>query len=137
MTTRILVTTSFDCTDTGVTGHFKSHVLPLVDRTGLKILDQAGWERARNQQRNWETIMQIVGLYTQPQDMSATHYVDNQWQFEYSTEFDDVFLVNNDPLGLLKNACRGVPMVVYSVTGTSTSTLLAGPNIWFSLIDHK
>ena len=50
--------TLFDITETGVTGHFKPHRIPFRDNAGQQISDQVTWDRARNQQRNLETISQ-------------------------------------------------------------------------------
>ena len=137
MTTRIRVTTQFDCTATGVTGHFRANTLPFDDREGQSITDETTWSRSRNQQRNWETILQIIGLYTQAQDISATEYIDGQWQFEFSTDFDDVFSERGDPLGLLKTACRGVPMFYDLGTQPKTAMLDPDQNIEFEIVDHK
>ena len=137
MTTRIRVTTQFDCTATGVTEHFRANTLPFDDREGQSITDETTWSRSRNQQRNWETILQIIGLYTQAQDISATEYIDGQWQFEFSTDFDDVFSERGDPLGLLKTACRGVPMFYDLDTQPKTAQLDPNLNIKFTIVDHK
>jgi hypothetical protein len=137
MTTRIRVTTQFDCTATGVTGHFRPNTLPFDDREGQTISDQPTWTRSRNQQRNWETILQIIGLYTQAQDITPTEQVDGQWTFEFSTEFDDVFSERGDPLGLLKSACKGVPMFLNLDLQPQTAMLESGKNINFIIVDHK
>ena len=137
MTTRIRVTTQFDCTATGVTGHFRQNVLPFRDQEGQHIHDQTAWNRSRNQQRNWETILQIIGLYTQAQDISITEKTDKGWRFEFSTEFDDVFSERGDPLGLLKTACRGVPMFYDLDTQPKTDQLDPDQNIEFTIVDHK
>ena len=137
MTTRIRVTTQFDCTATGVTGHFRPNTLPFDDREGQVIDDEITWNRSRNQQRNWETILQIIGLYTQAQDITSTEHVKGKWQFEFSTDFDDVFSERGDPLGLLKTACRGVPMFYDLDHAPKTAMLEPGKNIEFSIVDHK
>jgi hypothetical protein len=137
MTTRIRVTTQFDCTATGVTGHFRPNTLPFDDREGQTITDQISWTRARNQQRNWETILQIIGLYTQAQDITPTEQVKGQWSFEFSTDFDDVFSDRGDPLGLLKSACQGVPMFDDLDNQPRTAMLESGKNINFAIVDHK
>ena len=62
---RYMCQTLFDITATGVTGHFKTTRVPYVDQAGQEIVDQATWNRSRNQQRNWETLTQILGLRTQ------------------------------------------------------------------------
>ena len=131
------MTTRFDCTATGVTGHFKANTLPFQDREGQEIRDQAAWNRSRNQQRNWETILQIIGLYTQAQDISTTEKTDQGWRFEFSTEFDDVFSDRGDPLGLLKTACRGVPMFYDLDHIPKTDMLDPDSNIEFVIVDHK
>ena len=137
MTTRIRVTTQFDCTATGVTGHFRPNTLPFDDREGQVIDDEITWNRSRNQQRNWETILQIIGLYTQAQDITPTEHVKGKWSFEFSTDFDDVFSERGDPLGLLKTACRGVPMFYDLDQIPKTAMLESGENIEFSIVDHK
>ena len=131
------MTTQFDCTATGVTGHFRPNTLPFDDREGQSITDEITWTRSRNQQRNWETILQIIGLYTQAQDITPTEHIDGQWQFEFSTDFDDVFRASNDPLGLLKSACRGVPMFYDLDIQPKTAQLDPGQNIEFAIVDHK
>ena len=137
MTTRIRVTTQFDCTATGVTGHFRANTLPFEDREGQTIADLVSWTRSRNQQRNWETILQLIGLYTQAQDISPTEHVDLDWSFEFTTEFDDVFRAGEDPLGLLKTACQGVPMFYDIDQQPKTAMLESGKNIEFAIVDHK
>ena len=137
MTTRIRVTTQFDCTATGVTGHFRTNVLPFDDREGQSVTDLTSWNRSRNQQRNWETILQIIGLYTQAQDISPTIHTAQGWSFEFSTDFDDVFADRGDPLGLLKKACQGVPMFADLDHTPSTSMLDPNNNIEFDIVDHK
>ena len=137
MTTRIRVTTQFDCTATGVTGHFRPNTLPFNDREGQTIIDQTTWNRSRNQQRNWETILQIIGLYTQAQDITPTEHIEEKWRFEFSTDFDDVFSSQGDPLGLLKSACRGVPMFYDLDAQPKTAQLDPDRNIEFTIMDHK
>jgi len=134
MTTRIRVTTQFDCTATGVTGHFRPNTLPFDDREGQVIDNEITWNRSRNQQRNWETILQIIGLYTQAQDITPTEHVDGRWHFEFSTDFDDVFSERGDPLGLLKSACRGVPMFYDLDTQPTTAMLDPDSNIEFLIV---
>ena len=131
------MTTQFDCTATGVTGHFRPNTLPFDDREGQSITDETTWARSRNQQRNWETILQIIGLYTQAQDITPTEQAEGQWSFEFSTVFDDVFSERGDPLGLLKSACQGVPMFYDLDHVPKTAMLESGKNINFVIVDHK
>ena len=57
--------TLFDITETGTTGHFKPSHVPGKDRAGQNITDNQTWTKSRNQQRNLETITQILQLRTQ------------------------------------------------------------------------
>lgn len=132
----ICVLTDFDCRPTGVTGHFRTNVLPFVDRLDQSITDVDSWNSSRNQQRNWETILQLIGLYTQPQSISDIRMQNGRWEFEFETEFDDVFRLNEDPVGLLKQACRGVPIINY-VQQQLTALLQPDVNIWFYPKGHK
>jgi hypothetical protein len=132
----ICVLTDFDCRPTGVTGHFRTNVLPFVDRIDQSITDFESWNSSRNQQRNWETILQLIGLYTQPQSISDIRMKNGRWEFEFETEFDDVFRLNDDPVGLLKQACRGVPIINY-VQQQLTALLQPDVNIWFYPKGHK
>ena len=132
----ICVLTDFDCRPTGVTGHFRTNVLPFVDRLDQPITNFDSWNSSRNQQRNWETILQLIGLYTQPQSISDIRMKNGRWDFEFETEFDDVFRLNEDPVGLLKQACRGVPIINY-VQQQLTALLQPDVNIWFYPKGHK
>ncbi len=132
----ICVLTDFDCRPTGVTGHFRTNILPFVDRADQPITDFESWNSSRNQQRNWETILQLIGLYTQPQRISDIRMEKGRWEFDFETEFDDVFRLNDDPVGLLKQACRGVPIINY-VKQQLTTLLQPDVNIWFYPKGHK
>jgi len=105
------------------------------------ITDQQSWIHARNQQRNWETIMQIISLRAQPIEVSMTKVVDNVWQFEFEVETAGVYSINLDPNNLdgLLNECHGVPMIAGlgadSVADASLITSGAGQNIWFETIN--
>jgi hypothetical protein len=136
MTLSIQVTTDFDCRPTGITGHFRPNILPIIDQQGQEVTDQPTWLRSRNQQRNWETLMQLISLYTQPLRVSAVRLVQRQWQFEFDTDLDDVFKLADDPVGRLKQSCNGVPIINY-VQQELTTMLRPEVNIWFEPLNHK
>ena len=136
MTLTIRVRTDFDCTPTGITGHFREHSVPFRDRAGQLVTNQATWSRSRNQQRNWETIMQLISLYTQPLRVTAVSMQDYQWQFDFDADTDDVFRLNDDPVGRLRQACDGVPIINY-VEQELTTLLRPDVNIWFECVNHK
>ena len=132
--------TKFDITVTGVTGHCRPDRWPFRDLSGQVIRDVASWNRSRNQQRNWETLTQILALRTQlfgltdpVQDQSNT-----RWLFEFETETSGIYGSDSDPVAVLRADAAGVPMLrelnndpdIQSVLITSGSA----QNIWFAPI---
>ena len=80
--------------------------------------------------------MQLISLYTQPLRVSRVRLENRQWQFDFDTDTEDVFKLNDDPLGRLKNSCNGVPVINY-VEQEFTTLLRPDVNIWFEPLDHK
>lgn len=141
-TMKILCRTLFDCSYTGVTGHFRVAEVPFTDRVGQRITDQLEWNRSRNQQRNWETLIQIISLRTQPQDMTIPTNRDGVWEFEFKSESEGVFEIfgNSDPLAGLKADFEGVPMMLHlnEQPDLSPTICVSGDNqnIWFETINN-
>ena len=133
MSIKVQVLISVDCTVTGVTGHYKPAAPQFVDRVGNTISTREQWEHSRNCQRNWETIMQIIGLYTQPQNITEITKQDNFYSFEFDVEFDGVFQSGNDPLGLLKESTHNVPVI----GANGIEFLEYGKTIFFNIILDK
>ena len=138
---KVLCRTLFDCTFTGVTGHFRESQLPLTTKTGLVIQTQADWNRARNQHRNWESLVQVISLRTQPMNMTHPEKLAHGWCFEFEVEAEGVLSGghNTGDLDGLVADCEGVPMVTgLDESGVVTATLHAqgqDQNIWFSAIN--
>jgi hypothetical protein len=109
-----------------------------VDRSGQTVKTQSEWVQSRNQQRNYETLLQIFGLKTQPLDISAPEKTNNVWQFDFSIESPAVFAVydDRDPLAGLKQDCVGVPMIA-DVSNIAQPLELLEPeqNIWFEILN--
>jgi len=101
----------------------------LVDITATGVVRHtAEQEVARNQQRNWETVLQVIGLRAQPQLIEGpvvrefeidhtsgfgemyqgTHKV---WMFCFGVESEDVFLLDGDPVGGLDKDLAQVPII--------------------------
>ncbi len=132
--------TLFDITATGITGHCKVARMPFQDHAGQVIRDSETWNRSRNQQRNWETITQILSLRTQLfeltdpiQDQTGT-----RWMFEFETETDGTYGPESDPVSVLRADASGVPMLRDLDNNPDIDTVLVtdGPrqNIWFAPI---
>lgn len=118
----------FDITHTGVLNHYKVTAMPFYDRSGALITNDTEWRRSRNQQRNWETIIQLLSLRCQPMDLSDPVLYQNQdlenyrfgtrhqgaaniWTFEFVIEQLDIFREEQDELSKLRKDFSGVPMV--------------------------
>jgi hypothetical protein len=112
--------------------------MPFVDHAGQQIHDAESWNRSRNQQRNWETITQILSLRTQlfgltdpVQDITGT-----RWMFEFETESDGIYGPDSDPTQVLREDARGVPMLreLNNDPDIDPFLITEGPrqNIWFA-----
>jgi len=85
-------------------------------------------ERMRNKQRNWETVMQVLGLRsqimgirqlkTETVDLSGYKFGDSYagkqrvWTFEFEVEFENLYLEEHDPYGTLKNDFAHTPVIL-------------------------
>jgi hypothetical protein len=129
----------FDITATGVTGHFKSSRIPFRDRAGQMITDDATWNRSRNQQRNLETLTQLISLRTQVDNLTTPERKDGTWEFEFTTDVADVYGTVNDPVSVLRSDADGVPMITNLDNGETMATSLittgADQNVWFESIN--
>ena len=133
---RFACTTLFDITPTGITGHFKATRIPFEDQAGHTIDSVVAWNTARNQQRNWETLTQIIGMRTQIFDITRPARLDGlTWRFEFETETPGVYGDTADPVGVLRTDAEGVPMLLDLDNRKDLPPVLitAGTeqNIWF------
>lgn len=124
---QIKVRTRFDITATGVTGHYKNS----------QKLSASEWNKARNQQRNLETLTQLVALRTQIMSTTIPNENNKMWEFEFESE-SNVWNDGTDPVGVLKADSDGVPMILNLNNHPDIASVLVttGPtqNIWFELI---
>jgi hypothetical protein len=130
--------TLFDITATGVTGHYRSVRGAFVDHAGNRIHDQTSWDRARNQQRNWETVTQIISLRTQVFELTDPVKTMDHWQFEFSVETPSVFGTPEDPVKVLIQDSHHVPMLnnLDNSAELPPNLISAGTdqNIWFTVL---
>lgn len=96
----------FDITATGVTN----------SRPGTT---DAVSQRARNQQRNWDTMLQLAGMRTQifnvagPEDATGRSPFgsDRAWKFSFEVEPEAQWLVDGDEFWVLRQDSDGTPMI--------------------------
>lgn len=134
---KIRCCTLFDITETGTTGHFRPTQVPFDNRAGNTITNITDWNRSRNQQRNFETITQVLQLRTQIFDVTVP-VKNNKWEFEFDVESDEIYQLGQDTFGILKQDCEDVPMIVglddeYTLT-PALVTSGSQQNIWFEVI---
>jgi hypothetical protein len=112
--------------------------MPFQDQAGQTITNQTEWNRSRNQQRNWETITQILGLRTQLFDITTpvTDQTGTRWMFEFETETSGVYGSELDPVCVLRADADGVPMLLELDNAPELDNVLitagARQNIWFA-----
>jgi hypothetical protein len=140
------VVTYFDCTPTATKSYRKLQP-NTTNAVGHKIQTMDDWNYSRNQQRNWETILQVVSLKTQAigitEPVCLTKENQKVWQFTFGIEHEGIYDDGNDQLGLLKQEVHGVPMIVglneTHKEGFLMPYLLAAgenQNIMFTLLDQ-
>jgi len=108
---QIKVCTAFDITQTGINRPYKQQSLPTkINGKEINTVDE--WNKFRRQQSNWETVIQVLLFRTQPMQMTDTTIENNRWCFTFVNETVDVFLIDNDPLGGLKQDLEGTPIII-------------------------
>ena len=108
------------------TEFFTVYTLVDITSTGVTRLTPDN-ERQRNQQRNWETLLQVVGIKAQPIHISGpvqteldVGYLEFGEMFEgrhqvwvacMGVEHTDVYLEGDDPVAGLKSDFSQVPVI--------------------------
>jgi hypothetical protein len=127
----------------------------LIDITPTGVISYSPQnEFKRNQQRNWETVQQILGLRTQPTILETDDFVDDVikynfgikyqgehkiWTFKFGVDYADIYQDGPDKFGLIKNDFKITP-VILNLTETILPELAVftpkGPwnNIYFKSI---
>jgi hypothetical protein len=105
---------------------FQGYTLVDITATGV-IRSQDTDSQDRNQQRNWETLVQCIGLRTQPQNITQPHaekgplelfefgdfYSGQQkvWTWSWSVEGAGVYDLSGKHLGALIEDLEQVPII--------------------------
>lgn len=101
----------------------------LIDITETKVLTQSvEQQKQRNQQRNWETINQLLSLRAQLLEFNYLSMVSadvadyafginytgthNIWSFDFAVEREDIYAVNHDKYGALKDDFKIAPIIL-------------------------
>ena len=142
MTVTVRCRTLFDITATGVRNHTSNSRLPFQDQAGQVVETEQQWFRSRNQQRNWETLNQILALRTLPENITMPDHAltdrGTEWRFQFDLPNLSPVSQGDQPMALLLHDCEAVPMI----TGLTETAQLApelrthdpDSNIWFEVI---
>jgi hypothetical protein len=146
-----------DISTTGTIGQFKN-----VKRTNLlnETLDtEPTWKKSRNQQRNWETVIQIIGLRAQPIYLENSVILLNEslalydfgadfgptgtvWTLVFGVEAANAYDSNNIPLQSLVDDFNDVPIIsglneTFSFQKSVFTTRNHMKNVYFEAINHN
>ena len=114
--------TLVDITKTGIVSIYKPSPI-FLDDVGNLIVDQQTWNDSRNQQRNWETAVQIISLRAQPMfleeskmikdvDFTTTKFgteytgTAHVWSFNFGFENQGI------PVESLKQDIDSIPIII-------------------------
>lgn len=120
------------------------------------------WEKTRNTQTNFDTILQVISLRSQPENITepvqeilifdgesdifgflfdSEDTAQSCWSFEFTIPHDKVYYDGINELGNLFNDCDGVPMIKVGTEWDKLPNFLDTTpelkNIHFEVIDEK
>ena len=100
----------------------------LIDITPTGVINYSVQnEHKRNQQRNWETVQQILSLRTQPTILETDNFIDDLsnynfginytgqhhvWTFKFGVDYPDIYQDGPDKFGLVKSDFRITPIIL-------------------------
>ncbi|SVC26230.1 uncharacterized protein METZ01_LOCUS279084 [marine metagenome] len=123
---RYQIKTLIDVSPTGIISEYRGDVpMPFVDDLKNIINDQESWSNSRNEQRNWETLVQCISLRAQPIMLSESAVENisvasldfgykgkqNVWTFDLGFETADIFTDSGDPVKLLIEQLDVIPIL--------------------------
>lgn len=145
---KIKCTTLFDITRSGINTRRQEH--------GVTDLS---YQKKRNQQSNFETLLQIIGMRSQPEDITdpeksmiqlAKSVMGSQystktkvlsWHFTFIVHQLEVFSENDNDLAKLIQDCADIPMITgldeWPKLGKILDTSDERRNIYFEVINDR
>ena len=115
-----------DITATGLVAPYNSKFKQIIDDSDTIINNERSWNKSRNKQRNWETVVQVLGLRSFPNIVSTpitifddlsnyefgSDYIgkENIWVFRFTTEQSGLFTGTNGPTEMLELDLHQVPI---------------------------
>lgn len=125
---KIICRTLFDITASGV-----------IERKYNDKTATAEHQLACKQQRNWNTMQQILMLRTLPENITLPVKDDNVWSFTFEIPNIESVAWGVDPVGALRYDANGVPMLHGLTELCSLPEILlpygSNINVWFEIVD--
>lgn len=148
----------------------RCHTLFNITKTGIlnrrannnsDVAQQLDWQKKRNSQCNFDTILQVISLRSQPEEISNTtpnkilfsksnnfgflfeqHEEEcNSWVFDFSINHISVFADGITELGELYSDCDDVPMInglgEWDKLPNFLDTSPELRNIYFEVLSHE
>lgn len=81
-----------------------------ITNTNVRRPDQ-GTDKQLNQERNFTTFQQVLGLRSVFYMIQKPVFEDGHWTFVIEPDREGVYDLNNDPVGLLKEDLENVPII--------------------------
>jgi len=143
--------TLVDISRTGVVAYYKEDMPMFLDDAEQIINGEDSWSKSRNQQRNYETLIQVIGLRAQPiyledpkrlrkQNLSLYDFENKEgthdvWRFSFNAEQRDVYKKGDNPLAALEEDIENIPIIIglNETFEIDVPTLQLGINIYFKL----
>lgn len=124
---KVTLHTLFDITETGVIRKFDSNYLPFKTKNGNEINSEEEWRLCRNQQSNFDTIVQILSLRTNIYNIEVTSHTQqtlssysfdtkyqskcNVWELSFEVETIEPYNSKHKNFNLLCDDLTNVPML--------------------------
>lgn len=125
-------------------------IITLIDITHSRAIRTESDRIKLGQQANFNSLIQAIGIRSnlswtsdpKKNTGSLPHPLTgkcNHWIWEFDVEREDVFLKDNDPVGLLKDDLHGVPVIdrleeTTDLTPTAFQTKNGKQNTWIKII---
>ena len=143
MSQRLICHTLFDIQRTDVRGIYRVDFQPFRERQGQWITDRDTWNQARNRQRNFETLVQIISLRTLPENITDPTWDEQrrQWWFGFQVPDPASVAWGADPVGALRYDADRVPMITGlgepGHIGAEIRSYGPDANVWFDIQHGK
>jgi len=126
---KIQATCTFDITPTGAYS-YRPIELPGETKNGHLVADKKQWYYVVNQQRNWDTVQQVLDLRTQIDTISLPEKTGDCWCFEFTMDLKKIHSDTGRALQIILADFDQVPVIpgLDEVPGVASCIVTSGDN---------